>query len=87
MTDKEKEIKWLSTKDNKVYMSTVILAVATALGAWGGFPEPPEWFEKYINTKLAQYSLVFILLWQGGAGKNWKLAAVLTAVVAYFSKR
>ena len=87
MAKEEKEIKWLSTKDSKVYQSTVILAVATALGAWGGFPEPPEWFEKYVNTKLAQYSLVFVLLWQGGAGKNYKLAALLTAMVALLSKR
>ena len=60
---------------------TVILAVATGLGAWGGFPAPPRAFNKFVANELVQYALVFVLLMQGGAGKNYKLAGLVTGIM------
>lgn len=60
---------------------TVILAIATGLGAWGGFPAPPRAFNRFVTNELVQYALVFVLLMQGGAGKNYKLAGLVTGIM------
>ena len=59
----------------------VLLTLATAVGAWGGFPSPPRQFNRLVVNPLVQYALVFILLMQGGSGKNWKLAGIVTALM------
>lgn len=59
----------------------ILLALATAVGAWGGFPSPPRQFNRLVVNPLVQYALVFILLMQGGAGKNWKLAGIITVLM------
>ena len=60
---------------------SIILAVATGLGAWGGFPAPPKGFNKFVTNEIVQYALVFVLLMQGGAGKNYKLAGLVTGIM------
>ena len=60
---------------------TLILAIATGLGAWGGFPAPPRAFNRFVSNELVQYALVFVLLMQGGAGKNYKVAGLVTGVM------
>tara|TARA_Y100000389_G_scaffold195050_1_gene225875 strand:+ start:22 stop:360 length:339 start_codon:yes stop_codon:yes gene_type:complete len=60
---------------------TLILAIATGLGAWGGFPAPPKGFNRIVSNELVQYALVFVLLMQGGAGKNYKLAGLVTGIM------
>ena len=66
-----------------------LLALATGIGAYGGFPKAPKAFEKFAKTELAQWTLVFVLLYQGGAGQDVKfaLAANISNVcfTSYFS--
>ena len=59
----------------------LILPIVTAIGAFGGFPEPPNMFKKVIQNKPVQYILLFLLIWQGGGGQNWKLSAKVTVVI------
>jgi len=65
----------------KDMIEPLILPIVTALGAFGGFPEPPNTFKKIINIKVIQYILLFLLIWQGGGGQNWKLSAIVTVVI------
>ncbi len=60
---------------------SLILPIATAIGAFGGFPEPPNMFKRFIQNKPIQYLLLFILIWQGGGGQNWKLTAKVTLII------
>lgn len=55
-----------------------ILALATGIGAYGGFPKAPKAFERFARTEMAQWVLVFVLLYQGGAGQDIKFAASVT---------
>ena len=63
----------------------LILPLATALGAWGGFPEPPEMLKKLQGNVLVQYLMVVILVWQGGAGQNLQMA-IVAAILLYVLK-
>lgn len=59
----------------------IILAFLTAFGAWGGFPTPPPFIEKFLQKhEIFQYFTVFILLYQGGGNKNWKLCGLVTFI-------
>ena len=60
----------------------IILAFATGIGIFGGFPKPPSAFIKLIeNYPIFQWILVFILIWQGGAKQDQKLAVLITATL------
>ena len=59
----------------------LILPLVTAVGAFGGFPDPPNMFKRVVKNKIVQYLLLFLLIWQGGGGQDWKLSAKVTAVV------
>ena len=63
-----------------------VLPLATALIAWGGFPQPPEIFVRLTQYELFQYLLVFILIWQGGAKQDVKTALIATAIVYIIAK-
>jgi hypothetical protein len=80
------ELNFLSDGKNKVLVKTVLLAIATGLGAWGGFPNPPAWFRKHLNTEMIQYALVFVLIYQGGSAQNWKLALAITGILYSLSQ-
>ena len=73
--------EWLAVGDNVPDNSALLLAVATGLGAWGGFPAPPRGFNRLVTSDLMQYAMVWILLWQGGSGQNWKLASFITGIM------
>ena len=62
-------------------VSQLVLAFATGIGAFGGFPEPPAVFKEAIKNELVQWALVFVLLYQGGAGQDVKLALLVTAAM------
>ena len=62
-------------------MQPLVLPIVTAMGAFGGFPEPPHIFKKFIKNKIVQYLLLFLLIWQGGGGQNWKLSVKVTVVI------
>jgi hypothetical protein len=82
----DKEHKVLAVGKNVPTTETIILAVATGLGAWGGFPEPPRGFNRLVGNDFFKYFLVFVLLMQGGAGKNYKLAGLVTAFMYILHK-
>lgn len=58
----------------------LIVATATVIGAWGGFPESPQLFKDLTKHKLVQYMLVFVLLYQGGGGQDIVLSLLITLV-------
>ena len=60
----------------------LIPALATALGAFGGFPEPPKLFKQIIKFKTVKWFLLFILIWQGGGGSSLDYNDLL---VSFFS--
>jgi len=59
----------------------LVLALATAVGAYGGFPNPPALFRQLTANELVQWAMVFVLVWQGGAGQDSKLALLVTAAM------
>lgn len=66
-------------------MSTndILSVAATALGAWGGFPDPPKiWTERVKDSVPMRHAAVFALVWQGGANKNALKALIGTAGLA-----
>lgn len=69
----------------KYTQAQIITSVATLMGAFGGFPDPPRVFKVLTKNEFAQWAMVFILLYQGGAGQDVELAAMITvgAFVVY----
>ena len=59
----------------------LVLPLATAIGAYGGFPTPPRFFNELTQNELFQWALVFVLVWQGGSGQDTKLAGLITALM------
>ena len=62
-------------------LKPLILPIVTAIGAFGGFPQPPKVFGRLIKYEPVQYFLLFCLIWQGGAEQDWKLALKVTLVL------
>uniref|UniRef100_A0A6C0J4B9 Uncharacterized protein n=1 Tax=viral metagenome TaxID=1070528 RepID=A0A6C0J4B9_9ZZZZ len=67
---------------NEPSVKTIVVALATAIGAWGGFPKTPLKVQKFFDdNEFVRYFLVWILIWQGGSDQNWKLATVITLLM------
>ena len=60
------------------------LAIATALGAYGGFPSAPLWWRKITQYKITQLTL-WLLVYQGG-GKGELLWTTLVSAIVYFDE-
>jgi hypothetical protein len=60
--------------------SQIILALATAVGAFGGFPSPPQSFVKLTQQPIVQWGLLFVLIYQGGGSGDIKLSLTITAL-------
>ena len=56
------------------------LALATMIGAFGGFPDPPKAFTSLTQFQLVQWILVFVLIYQGGGGEDPLLSGALTVL-------
>uniref|UniRef100_A0A6C0J830 Holin n=1 Tax=viral metagenome TaxID=1070528 RepID=A0A6C0J830_9ZZZZ len=67
-------------KMGKESSGNIILVMATLIGAFGGFPQPPKFFAEAVKWGIVQWFLVFVLAYQGGAGASIPLAAGATAV-------
>lgn len=67
-------------------LNNLILPLATGLIAFGGYPQPPQFFRDLASNEWFQWLLVFILIWQGGAGQKWDLALVATTVLFLVTK-
>jgi hypothetical protein len=59
----------------------IVLALATAVGAYGGFPEPPPMFKDLVKNEMFQWALVWVLIYQGGSGQDITLATLVTAAM------
>ena len=70
----------------KYSVQQMVLVMATAIGAFGGFPQPPRVFSSLAQNELVQWALVFVLCYQGGSGQDVKMAALATAVM-YVAKK
>ena len=55
--------------------------MATAVGAWGGFPTPPPVVAAAMQNPMVQWGLVLVLCYQGGAGQDLQLAAMATVAM------
>ena len=64
----------------------ILLAVATAIGAYGGFPTPPAAVERLFKNEPVQWFLVYNLIYQGGSGQDVQLALLVTAAMYVFHK-
>ena len=64
----------------------LMLACATAIGAFGGFPKAPKFFGELVNNEMGQWAVFFVLVWQGGAGQDLKLAALVTGLFYVLSQ-
>ena len=60
---------------------SIILALATGVGAFGGFPAAPPQFVELTKNEMVKWALVFVLVYQGGSGQDPKLAALIVAVM------
>jgi hypothetical protein len=62
-------------------VDALTLPLATAVGAFGGFPAAPKVFQDLAANMWFQWLMVFVLVWQGGSGQNATVAAVATVVL------
>tara|TARA_B100001105_G_C22366384_1_gene432838 strand:+ start:813 stop:1094 length:282 start_codon:yes stop_codon:yes gene_type:complete len=67
----------------KVFDSrTVILNLCTAIGAFGGFPKPPQIFTNLVESyPITQWVLLALLIYQGGGEQDIRLAVELTVII------
>ena len=63
------------------------LNLATAVGYMGGFPEPPRIFNEMIkNNPFMKWTMVALLIYQGGGEQDLQLAIELTVMFYLFDK-
>ena len=67
-------------------MSFWILPMATAIGAFGGFPTPPQFFQDLAGNEIFQWLMVLNLIWQGGGGQNIRVSLIATLALFIGSK-
>ena len=65
---------------------TLILPLATAIGAFGGFPTPPQEFQMLTRYEIFRWFVVFVLIWQGGGQQDLQLALLTTSIVYLVTK-
>ena len=66
----------------RVDLKAWALALATALGAWGGFPAPPKAFSDFIaKNPWLPWVLVGVLVWQGGGVQEWHTAVIAALIL------
>ena len=63
---------------------TIVLNLATAIGAWGGFPDAPAIFTRTVESyPMLKWVLLCVLIFQGGGEQDFQLAVELTVII-YF---
>ena len=58
------------------------MAIATALGAYGGFPSAPLWWRKITQYKITQFMTLWLLVYQG-CGKGELLWTTLVSAIVF----
>ena len=61
--------------------ANLVLALATALGAFGGMPPAPAAFNEMAKKELFQYLMLWVLIYQGGGAQDAKFSALVTGIV------
>ena len=67
-------------------LEQMVLPLATAIGAYGGFPDPPRFFNNLVRNEFFRYVLLAVLIYQGGAGQDIKLSVLVTFVIFALTK-
>ena len=67
-------------------LSQFVLPLATAIGAYGGFPDPPRFFSNLARNEIFRYVLLAVLIYQGGAGQDIKLSVLVTVIIFALTK-
>ena len=64
------------------------IAIATAIGAYGGFPDPPAWWKYLSQFKIVQFLLLWVLVYSSALPSGRKdnmeeliFVTVVTAVI------
>ena len=65
----------------KYSVDQLVLAAATAVGAYGGLPAAPAAFTELTKNEMVQWFLVFVLIYQGGGAQDHKLTLLMTAAM------
>ena len=71
----------LTPQINNNSNGTLGLALMTAVGAFGGFPNPPRQFTELTRDETFQYLVLWILIYQGGGNQDPKLTTLTTVLV------
>lgn len=59
-----------------------IMHLMTAIGAWGGFPDPPAWWDDLIAVHpLMKWFMLAILCFQGGDEQDFQMALEFTVLL------
>ena len=66
---------------NKQMIMMVATMIATAIGSFGGFPEPPQIFMDMAKYEPFKWLMMFVLILQGGGGFDIKNSLIGTALV------
>ena len=61
--------------------NSLYMPMMTAIGAISLFPDPPQLFKDLAKNELVKWIFVFILIVQGGASGDLRLAAVMTVIL------
>lgn len=69
-----------------VSLSDVMLALATMIGAFGGFPAAPQALTSFAQSPAAKWFLVWVLVYQGGGKQDITITTAATVVgyLAFF---
>ena len=62
----------------EIGLGKMVLAMATTIGAFGGFPDPPKAFSALTQYQFVQWMLVFVLIFQGGGSQDPLFSVAVT---------
>ena len=62
-------------------MKQIVLALFTALGAYGGFPNPPKWWTQITKYMIVRVLCLWALIYQGGGNADIVLTTITTLVI------
>ena len=74
------DIEMLFSKDFHKVLVKLVVPLLTLIGAWGGFPKPPQMFNELVKYRFVQYFLLWVLVMQGGAKLDADLALIAVIV-------
>ena len=68
-------------KINKQMILMVASMIATAIGSFGGFPEPPKIFMRMASYEPFKWLMMFVLILQGGGSFDVMTSLIGTVLV------